>query len=187
MAKVYVFFADGFEEIEGITVVDILRRADQEVSMVSIGKELDVRGSKGIKITADVLIEEIDFAQADMLVLPGGMPGTKHLGENQLLCEELVKFAAAGKKIGAICAAPTVLGKLGLLEGKRAACYPGAEEQLKGAAVVKERVVVDGNIITSRGAGTAIPFALELTASLEGEVKALQIKKNIVYGHEMNM
>ena len=180
MAKVCVFTADGFEEVEGLTVVDLLRRAGEEVLMVSISDNLSVTGSHGIEIKADVFFDDVDYSTVDLLVLPGGMPGTVHLGEHQGLAELLQSFAASDRKVAAICAAPSVLGGLGILKNKKAACYPGFEEKLEGAQVFTDPVVKDGNITTSRGLGTAIPFALELISQLEGEVKARQIKKSIV-------
>ena len=180
MAKVCIFLADGFEEVEGLTVVDLLRRAGEEVVMVSVTGSMNLTGAHGIGIRADALFEEADCEEADMLVLPGGMPGTLHLAEHKGLGELLKKADAEGKKLAAICAAPGVLGGLGLLKGKRATCYPGCEENLKGAEIFTDPVVRDGNITTSRGVGTAILFALELIAQLEGEVKARTIKKSIV-------
>lgn len=183
MAKVCVFTADGFEEIEGLTVVDLLRRVGAEVLMVSVGEGLTVRGSHDIELKADVLFEEAEYGDADILVLPGGMPGTLNLRNHEKLCALLKEFAAKDKKIAAICAAPMILGELGILKGKRATCYPGFEEKLFGAEVCTERVVRDGNLTTSRGLGTAISFALELISQLYGEEKAEEIKKSVIYGH----
>ena len=180
MAKVCVFTADGFEEVEGLTVVDLLRRAGEEVLMVSISDNLSVTGSHGIEIKADVFFDDVDYSTVDLLLLPGGMPGTVHLGENQGLAELLQSFSALDRKVAAICAAPSILGGLGILKNKKADCYPGFEEKLEGAQVFTDPVVKDGNITTSRGVGTAISFALELISQLEGEVKARQIKKSIV-------
>ena len=181
MANVYVFTADGFEEIEGLTVVDLMRRAGAQVQMVSISDGLAVKGSHGIEIKADTFFEDVDFGQADLLVLPGGMPGTLHLGEHQGLTKLLTETAAQGKRVAAICAAPSVLGGLGLLKGKRAVCYPGFEDKLTGAQVGTEEVVTDGNITTSRGLGTAIPFALELISLLFGQEKAEEIGASVIY------
>lgn len=185
MSRVCVFLADGFEEIEGLTVVDILRRAGVETQMVSISESRTVTGSHKIPVQADVCIGEAEFSvsETELLVLPGGMPGTKHLGACEALTGLLVRFAQEGKKVAAICAAPSVLGDLGLLKGKKAACYPGFEDRLAGAEVVYEKVVVDGNVTTSRGMGTAIPFALALTEQLVSKEKADEIKKGIIYGH----
>ena len=181
MANVYVFTADGFEEIEGLTVVDLMRRAGAQVQMVSISDGLAVKGSHGIEIKADTFFEDVDFGQADLLVLPGGMPGTLHLGVHQGLTKLLTETVAQGKRVAAICAAPSVLGGLGLLKGKRAVCYPGFEDKLTGAQVGTEEVVTDGNITTSRGLGTAIPFALELISLLFGQEKAEEIGASVIY------
>lgn len=181
MSKVYVFLADGFEEIEGLTVVDLLRRADIDVATVSIMGRREIIGSHRIEVKADTLIEEVTPGEEDYLVLPGGMPGTLHLGA----CERLVGFLKEANEresgIAAICAAPTVFGKLGFLNGRKAICYPGMEGDLKGAAVTVEPVVTDGHITTSRGLGTAIPFALEIISILKGEAAADKIAKSIVY------
>lgn len=184
MSRAYVFLADGFEEIEGLTVVDILRRAGVETSMVSITDRLQVTGSHQIPIRADVCIQEADFDSAELLVLPGGMPGTLNLGQCRALTERLVQFHKEGKKVAAICAAPSVLGDLGILEGKKACCYPGFEERLKGAEVVFDEVAADGNVTTSRGMGTAIPFALALVEQLVSKEKAMELKKGIIYGQD---
>ena len=181
MSKVYVFLADGFEEIEGLTVVDILRRAGVDVAMVSINGKKIVTGSHKIEIGADILFEETDFTDADLLVLPGGMPGTKYLGAHKELTELLKKANEKGTGLAAICAAPSVLGDLGLLNGKTAVCYPGFEERLTGATIGKHTVETDGNITTSRGMGTAIDFALELTKILCGKEKATELGKGIIY------
>ena len=178
---VYVHFAEGFEEVEAVTIVDLLRRAAIDVKMVSIMEDKMVEGAHGMQIQADLLFEEADYDDCDMIVLPGGMPGTLHLGEHKGLTELLIKFNEADKKIAAICAAPGVFGANGILKGRKATCYPGCEEKLKGAVLSEEAVVRDKNVTTSRGVGTAIAFALELISQLEGEVKAHQIKKSIVY------
>lgn len=181
MSKIGVFLADGFEEIEGLTVVDILRRAGIEVTTISIMGRKEVQGSDQITVLADALYEETDFARVDGIVLPGGMPGTKHLGAHDGVKEQITAFAAAGKLVAAICAAPSVLGENGILKGKKAACYPSFEDKLLGAEVVFEEVAEDGNVITSRGMGTAIPFALRLTAYLTTEEKAAELAESIIY------
>ena len=181
MGKVYVFLADGFEEIEGLTVVDILRRAGIDTVMASIGTKREVKGSHGIVIGTDCIFDEVDADAADMLVLPGGMPGTRYLAEHKGLAELLLKADREGRKIAAICAAPSVLGGLGLLKGRRAACYPGFEEKLTGAEVTFDPVAVDGNVTTSRGMGTAIPFALSLVEQLAGEEKADELGRGIIW------
>ncbi len=180
--KVCVFLADGFEEIEGLTVVDLLRRAEIEVSTVSITGSKTIHGAHGIDVLADKLFEETNFEEQDMLVLPGGMPGTLNLGAHEGVKEELAKAFATGKFLAAICAAPSVLGKYGFLIGKKATSYPGFEAKLAGAECVLDAVVVDGNIITSRGMGTAIPFSLALIEQLLDAKTANKIGKAIIYG-----
>ena len=179
--KVYIFLADGFEEIEGLTVVDILRRASVDIEMVSITGSRSVRGSHGICVEADRLFEGNELADGAMYVLPGGMPGTRYLGEHEGLCALLKNAKAQGRIVAAIYAAPTVLGKLGLLSGEKATCYPGREEELTGAQVLFDEVVESGQMITSRGMGTAIPFALALTARLKGKETADRLEAGIVY------
>ena len=181
MSKVYIFLADGFEEIEGLTVVDLLRRADIQIDMISIMGRKQVVGAHGIKVEADYLYEEVKVEEADMLVLPGGMPGTKHLAGHKELCNQLRAFHEAKKGVAAICAAPMVLGQNGILEGKKAVCYPGFESYLEGATVEMVEVVTDGNVITSRGLGTAIEFASAITAYFVGEEKAKEVKNAIIY------
>lgn len=181
MKKVYVFFANGFEEIEGLTVVDILRRAGVETVMVSIHEDLMVTGAHQIAVRADVRFTEVDFLDADMLVLPGGMPGTRYLGAHEGLKELLLKADKEKKGLAAICAAPSVLGDLGLLQGKTAVCYPGFEERLRGAVIGTHTFETDGHITTSRGMGTAIDFALELTRRLCGEEQAKTLGNGIIY------
>lgn len=181
MSEVSLFLADGFEEIEGLTVVDLLRRAKIEVETVSIMGTENIMGAHQIALKADNVFENADFTETKMLVLPGGMPGTLHLKEYDGLRKLILSFNAEGKKVAAICAAPTVFGDLGILEGKKAVCYPGMEDGLTGADVCFEKVVTDGNITTSRGLGTAIDFALRLISELRGEEKAAEIAEQIVY------
>ena len=183
MAKICVFTADGFEEIEGLTVVDLLRRAGAEVLMVSVGEGLTVKGAHNIELKADVLFDETCYEDADVLVLPGGMPGTLNLRNHEKLCALLKEFAAKDKKIAAICAAPMILGELGLLKGKKATCFPGFEKYLDGAQVLLApvRVVTDGNITTSRGMGTSVDLGLEIVKLLISEEKP----KNLLLQHSM--
>ena len=150
MSKVYAFMADGLEEIECLAVVDILRRAGVEIETVSITGDDWITGSHGIRIITDKLWKEIEIGGDDVLFLPGGMPGTKYLGEFAPLCEALKKHAAAGGRMAAICAAPSVLGDLGILDGKKATCYPGFEERLTGATYVSDGVVAVTNGTTAR-------------------------------------
>ena len=181
MAKALIFFAEGFEEVEALTVVDLLRRAKVEVDMVSITKEKTVTGSHNIAIGMDKLIEEVDFASADALILPGGMPGTKNLQACEVLTEQIRKFDEQGKLIAAICAAPMIFGHIGILEGKKACIFPGMEENLVGAEVVYDAVAQAGNVITSRGMGTAIDFGLAIIANLLDQATADELGKKIVY------
>lgn len=181
MSKAYVFLADGTEEIEALTVVDLLRRGKIETKMVSVMPERTITGAHGIRIEADLLFEEEDFRKGALLVLPGGMPGTTHLGNHEGLRRVLAEFFREGKYLAAICAAPSVLGANGFLKGKRATCYPGFEDSLTGAVLCTERVVRDGSIVTSRGLGTAIDFALELISLLQGEEMAERIARGIQY------
>lgn len=172
MGTVYVFFADGFEEIEAFTVVDTLRRAGVDVKMVSVTPDEIVRGAHDISLLCDVNFENCDFFDAELLILPGGMPGAATLNEHEGLRKQILHFAEANKLIAAICAAPMVLGKLGLLKGKKATCYPGFEQYLEGAECINEPVVCDGNIITGMGPGSAMSFALKIVERLLGEAKA---------------
>lgn len=181
MAKTLIFLATGFEEIEGLMVVDLLRRAKIDIQMVSITGDIMVTGSHGITVKADTLIENVDFSKADALVLPGGMPGTRNLQAHSLLNEELKKANEAGKLLCAICAAPLVLGTNHILEGKNACCYPGFEEELLGAITNENPVTHDGNTITSRGLGTAVAFAAEIITTLSSKGTADQVLESIIY------
>lgn len=178
--KVYAFMADGLEEVECLTVVDLLRRAGVETVLTSItGKEI-VTGSHGIRIISDKLLEEISETEEDVLFLPGGMPGTKHLAACKTLTDKLIAHHAKGGRLAAICAAPTVFGGLGLLEGKKAVCYPGMEDGLTGAITSTDKVVTDGNITTSRGLGTATRLGLEMVRILVDEDTSESLRRGIV-------
>lgn len=181
MSEVSVFLADGFEEIEGLTAVDLLRRAGIQVETVSIMEKKKVVGSHQIVVKADKKFDKADFTQTEMLVLPGGLKGTQNLKEHGGLRKLLLDFDAKGKYLAAICAAPTILGGLGLLKGKKAISYPGMEDGLIGAEVVKEAAVVDGTIITGRGMGASVEFALKLIEALRDRETAEQIAQQIVY------
>lgn len=179
--QVCIFLADGFEEIEGLTVADLLRRAGICVTTVSVTGDYMVHGAHGIDVRADALFDEPDYEEQDMAVLPGGMPGTLHLKEHEGVKRVLEQFYAEEKYIAAICAAPGVLGKYGMLDGRKATSYPGFEKELTGAAYVCEEVVADGFVVTSRGLGTAIPFALKLIGELTDEKTAEEISRSIIY------
>lgn len=181
MKKVAVFFGEGYEEIEALTVVDICRRAGIEVDMVSITDKKSVTGSHKITVGMDLLFEEVDFAALDMIVLPGGMPGTKNLEAHAGLMEQVDAFYQEGKLIGAICAAPSIFGHRGMLKGRAACCYPGFEPDLAGAGVNMEPVNMDANVITSRGMGTAMDFGLKIVEVLCGEETARDLSKKIIY------
>jgi 4-methyl-5(b-hydroxyethyl)-thiazole monophosphate biosynthesis len=180
MKTAIVFIADGFEECEGLLVVDLLRRAEVNVTTASIMGRTEIKSSHGITLKADVLAEDVDYSSADMIVLPGGLPGTSYLGENQIVREQCIAFAK-DKYVAAICAAPSVLASLGLLEGKPATCHPAFEGKMAGAIVTKESVSVAGNIITGQGLGAGIPFALKLVETLVDKVTADKIAAAISY------
>ena len=180
---VYVHLAEGFEEVEALTCVDVLRRADIKVQTVSITGEKTVMGTHGIPVVADILYEEADYPSCEMIVLPGGLPGADHLEAHEGLAKHICCFAkdAANKKLAAICAAPQVFGSCGILEGKKATIYPGMEDELIDAVPTAGNVVKSGNLITSKGPGTAMDFALALIAELKGEEKAAEIQAELIY------
>ena len=173
--KAYLFLADGFEEMEAITPIDVLRRAEIEVVSVSISDRQVVVGAHGISILADALFVEQNFEDATVLILPGGMPGTKHLEAHQGLKKLLEQHTLQGRMIAAICAAPSILGNMNLLKGKEAVCYPGFEPQLLGATLSEAKVVQSGSIITAKGAGVALDFSLKIVESLKGVAVADRI------------
>ena len=180
MKKVVVFLADGFEEVEGLTVVDLLRRAGAVVETVSVMGKMQIDGAHGIQVEADELFEKAFFDDAELLVLPGGMPGTLYLKEHKGLADLLCKFNEKGKRIAAICAAPTAFGALGLLKEKAACCYPGMEEQLNCKEAKFCSFVTDGNITTSRGMGTSILLGLELVKLLKDEETSKKLAEAIM-------
>lgn len=181
MSKVAIFMAEGCEEIEGLTVVDVLRRAKMEIDMISISDSLDVKSSHGVVFRADRLIKETDFAEYDGVVLPGGIPGTPNLGADKKVVETIKKFAEEGKLVAAICAAPSVLGENNILQGKKATSYPGFAKKMPGCTYLEDAVVVDGNIITSRGMGTAIDFALTIVEYFKNHQEAVALGETFIY------
>lgn len=181
MKRIAIFFAEGYEEIEGLTVVDICRRCGLEIDMVSITEEYPVEGSHGIVVGMDKTLSEVDFDSYDMLVLPGGMPGTKNLEACETLMEQVDAFYKGGRYIAAICAAPSIFGHRGILQGRNACSYPGFESHLEGAEVTAGPIEISDNVITSRGMGTAIDFALAIVSVFEGKDKAEEMAKTIVY------
>lgn len=178
---IYLFLADGFEEIEALTVVDLLRRAELDIKTVSVKADRLVMGAHKVQLVADLVMEDVDYDQSQAFVLPGGMPGTTNLSKNKTLMELLVRANSEEKMIAAICAAPTIFGDLGFLEGRKAVCYPGFESKLKGAIIVEESVVRDGHIITSKAAGTAVEFSLKLIKHLKSKEDSMNIKRAILY------
>ena len=169
MKTIFVFLTTGFEEIEALATVDILRRAELDVKTVSLTGDKQVMGGHHLLVVADVLFEQADFSAVEMFVVPGG---TVKFNDHEAMKKELLDFAHKGGKVAAICAAPMVLGGLGLLNGKNATCYPGYEQYLTGATLQTDKVVVvDGNITTGRGPGLAIDFALQLVEELAGKEK----------------
>lgn len=181
MTKVALLFSNGTEECEALNVVDILRRAGMELSIISISGDKTVTGSHDIKVVADELIEEHDFTQDDVLVIPGGMPGTNLIEAHELAQNAIKMMSDNGKYVCAICAAPKILGHGGYLVGRKACIYPGMDEELNGAEVNYEEVNVDGKFITSRGLGTAIPFALAIIGEVQGQEAAEKMAKTIVF------
>ncbi|MCI5649733.1 MAG: DJ-1 family glyoxalase III [Fusicatenibacter sp.] len=181
MSKIYIFLADGCEEIEALTPVDLLRRAGEEVCTVSVMGRKEIIGSHRITILADCTIEESEFDDGDLLVLPGGMPGTLNLGGCESLAALIRSYDDKGKRIAAICAAPSILGVMGILKDKKAVCFPGFEEKLAGAKIQEQPTVTDGNVTTGRGMGAAIDFSLELIRVLKGEEAAKKMGEKIVY------
>jgi protein deglycase len=179
--NILIHLAFGFEETEAVTIIDVLRRAGFDVTTVSITGFRKVTGAHKISIEADKLFEEADYENADMIILPGGMPGTTNLRNHPGLNEKLIQFYEGNKTIGAICAAPLILGSLGFLKGRKAVCYPGFESQLTGATVLKSPFVVDGNIITGRGVGTALEFSLEIVRMFKGKEEADNLRTALVF------
>ncbi|MDR2805725.1 MAG: DJ-1/PfpI family protein [Dysgonamonadaceae bacterium] len=178
--KAFVFLAEGFEETEAVVILDMLKRGGVEVIAVSITGQPVVTGAHGIPVVADQLFEAADFSGGVLLVLPGGMPGAKHLSEHKGLNALLLQYHKEGKRIAAICAAPFVLGGLDLLNGKRATVYPGFEAGLKNAIHVDAPVVKDGTVITAKGPGSVFAFGLTLLTELTGKEKAGQIAADML-------
>ena len=178
---IYLFLAEGFEEVEALTTVDILRRAGLELKTVSITGDITVNGAHGITVNADTVFAKADTDNAQMLILPGGSPGWKNLDACDELIKALQKAADDGRYIAAICGAPSIIGKRGFLKGKNACIYPGMEDTLVGAKANDRQVNVDGRFITSRGVGTAIPFALAIVEELIDKDTADRLSSAIVY------
>lgn len=181
---IFIHLAEGFEEIEAITIADVLRRGMVDAKLVSMTEDKIVTGSHGIKVEADILFCNADYEGCQMIILPGGMPGTKKLGDNQKLIDIIIKFNNEGKWIGAICAAPMVLAIAGIIQGRKATIYPGMEQHLVKAEISVENVVVDGNVITSRGPGTAMDFSLKVLEIMKGKEISEKIRKGLILNEE---
>lgn len=181
MKNIAVHLANGFEETEAITIIDLLRRAKLNVAVVSVAEEKIVEGAHNISVKADELFKDIDYGKIDMIILPGGMPGTKNLENHIELKKRVIEFDLDEKGIGAICAAPSIIGKLGLLEDKEATCYPGFEKDLFNAKLSDKTTVVANNIITSKGIGSAIEFSLVIIEKLINKEAAEEVAKSIIY------
>ena len=186
MAKVYEVLANGFEEIEGLAPVDILRRGGVDIQTVSITGSLSVRTSHGITVMADHTFEEMgDFSDADMLMLPGGMPGSTNLNEHEGVRKAMLRQFESGRYVAAICAAPMVLGGIGILQGKRATCSPGFEKYLNGATFTADLYTVDGNVITGEGPAATLPYAYKILSLLTDEDTARQLEHKMQFAHLM--
>ncbi len=179
--KMAIFLADGFETVEALAVVDLVRRSGMEITMVSVSDELWVKSSHGIAVEADALLREVELSDFEMLILPGGMPGTKNLEACEPLMQAVDAFYQAGKPVSAICAAPTILGRRGYLKGRVAGCFPGMEDGLEGAVVSTEPVSVDGHVITARGMGCAVAFGLAIVERFLGKEAADRLAKTVVF------
>ena len=178
---VYEFLATGFEEVEALAPVDILRRGGVEIKTVSVTGDLIVESAHGVGIKADALFEDIDLATADLLMLPGGLPGATNLNAHEGLRKALVAQDKRGGRIAAICAAPLVLGGLGLLEGRRATCYPGFEKYMTGATYTAELFTTDGNITTGRGPAAVLPYSYAILEQLAGADTAKAVRDGMIY------
>ncbi len=178
--RVAVHLAEGFEEIEAVSIIDVMRRANIRTQVVSVTGKKKVTGSHGIQITADILFEEADYNAVDMIILPGGMPGSANLKNHLGLGKQILQFNTSDKLLGAICAAPLVFGYLGILKNRNVTCYPGFENQLEGAIVTGADVETFGNIITAKGAGVAIKFALKIVETLKGKALADELANKMI-------
>ena len=183
---IYVFLATGFEEIEALTPIDIMRRAGLEVQTVSITGEKAVAGAHNVPVMADLMLEDVDFGAADMLVLPGGLPGSTNLDACEPLRQGIRKVYEAGKPLAAICAAPMVYGHMGLLQGVRSTCYPGCEGHMEGAVYTETIVECDGQFITGRGPAAAFEFGFALVDKMQGEDASLPLREGMMYAQLMS-
>jgi len=178
--KIAVHLANGFEEIEAVSIIDVLRRADIEVTVVSVAGKLEVSGAHHLIVKADTLFEQVNYDEIYMIVLPGGMPGASNLDAHIGLREMILKFNEENRQLAAICAAPLVYGNLGILKGKQAVCFPGFETYLKGAEVLSQPVIDSGNILTGNGPASAIRFALKIVEKTVSKDKADSIARQML-------
>jgi len=180
MKNIAVHLAEGFEETEAVSIIDVLRRAKLNVEVVSVTGAIEVKGSHAITIHADSLFDEVDYSKIDMIVLPGGMPGATNLNAHSGLREQILDFNDNGKLLGAICAAPLVFGNLGVLKDKEATCYPGFEGELHGAIATGNDVEQADTVVTGKGAGVAIKFALKIVEMIKGKDEAVELAKKMI-------
>ena len=181
MAKVYEFLTNGNEEVEALVPVDVLRRSGAEVVLVSTTGEREVVSAHGVKIVADCLLEDTDTSDADLLMIPGGMPGSEILCNNDDVRAAIARQYDAGKLVSAICAGPMIFGALGISDGKRMTCYPGFEPLLAGATYTGDLVTVDGNVVTGKGPGASFAYAFTLCELLFGKTTADALREGMIY------
>lgn len=177
--KAAIYFAEGFEEVEALSVVDVLRRGGVEVVMVGLDA-MTITGAHHIQVGMDAVLSEVKHEQIDMMILPGGVLGVQNLSKSESLMAQLKAFKAQNKWLAAICAAPSILGLAGLLEGEAATCYPGYEDKLLGAKATGERVVLSGKTITAIGAGASLDFGYKILEVLKGKELSQEIKQKMM-------
>lgn len=185
MAKVYEFLSNGTEEVEALIPVDVLRRAGVDLVLVSATGEKTITSAHGVRIEADALIEDVDTSDADLLMIPGGLPGAENLCNHPLVREAIKRQYDSGRLVSAICAGPMIFGSLGIADGKRCTCYPGFEGHLPGATYTAELVTVDGNMVTGEGPAATFPYAYTLCEMLCGKATTDAIREGMMFNHLM--
>jgi len=180
--KAAIFLAKGFEEIEAVGIIDVLRRGGVDISIISVAGNEHVEGSHGIIIKADYNFYDVDYSKYHMLILPGGMPGASNLGAHEDLCDLIVSFHNEGKWLAAICAGPSIFGKLGILNGQEAICYPGFESYLEGAKISELDVVVSNHFITGKGPGLSLKFGLTILEQFLPLSEVEELRKKMFIG-----